>query len=494
MYKFKAKFQLSNEFISSESEEIQKTMQLSEPIIQIITPTNNYHINDVIPITITITNRKGQPIPNLGFTLTINGTSYSCTTNSEGIYTFDYTILTDDDLEVTITTNITSVYDTVTVEETIAIDSREYTNLSIVSSTSSTIFLNSFTLTATLNDANGNLINGAVKFYEGSTLLGTVNTTNGVAQYTVSNASITSHTYHAVFEQTTDYHEATSSNVTVNVTKDTPKLSKLTGDLYSGWVTACQLTNSKGTALSSKTVSIKISTNNSTWSTYNKTTNSSGKASQTITGGAQKIYVQYVFAGDSQYNAVTLTGTFNILSPKSVKKAAGTIVSNPASDSGSYRKWYDTYTDGDDNPIRAGNTCNSAPIAGKNGTHNRPAAIVKSGWGFNIPTGATITKIVCAWKSKQGECGNAYPSIPAGTVTLKVGSLTLTGTGSKGGNGSYVSSSKTWSSPNVSAANVNSSGMKLTLSHAANTNSNPGLFYVIGPTLTVYYNPAQGSV
>ena len=342
--------------------------------------------------------------------------------------------------------------------------------------------------------ANGNLINGAVKFYEGSTLLGTVNTTNGVAQYTVSNASITTHTYHAVFEQTTDYHEATSSNVTVNVTKDTPKLSKLTGDLYSGWVTACQLTNSKGTALSSKTVSIKISTNNSTWSTYNKNTNSSGKASQTITGSAQKIYVQYVFAGDSQYNAVTLTGTFNILSPKSVKKAAGTIVSNPASDSGSYRKWYDTYTDGDDNPIRAGNTCNSAPIAGKNGTHNRPAAIVKSGWGFNIPTGATITKIVCAWKSKQGECGNAYPSIPAGTVTLKVGSLTLTGTGSKGGNGSYVSSSKTWSSPNVSAANVNSSSMKLTLSHAANTNSNPGLFYVIGPTLTVYYNPAQGSV
>ena len=162
MYKFKAKFQLSNEFISSESEEIQKTMQLSEPLIQIITPTNNYHINDVIPITITITNRKGQPIPNLGFTLTINGTSYSCTTNSEGIYTFDYTILTDDDLEVTITTNITSVYDTVTVEETIAIDSREYTNLSIVSSTSSTIFLNSFTLTATLKDANGNLINGEV--------------------------------------------------------------------------------------------------------------------------------------------------------------------------------------------------------------------------------------------------------------------------------------------------------------------------------------------
>ena len=36
--------------------------------------------------------------------------------------------------------------------------------------------------------------------------------------------------------------------------------------------------------------------------------------------------------------------------------------------------------------------------------------------------------------------------------------------------------------------------MKLTLSHAANTNATPGLFYVIGPTLTVYYNPAQGSV
>ena len=57
MYKFKAKFQLSNEFISSESEEIQKTMQLSEPLIQIITPTNNYHINDIIPITIIILNQ-----------------------------------------------------------------------------------------------------------------------------------------------------------------------------------------------------------------------------------------------------------------------------------------------------------------------------------------------------------------------------------------------------------------------------------------------------
>ena len=494
MYKFKAKFQLSNELISSESEEMQKTMQLSDPQIQIITPTNNYHINDVIPITITITNRKGQPIPNLAFALTINNTTYNRTTNSEGIYTFDYTILTDDDLEVTITTNTTSVYNTVTAEETIPIDSREYTNLSLVSSTASTIFLNSFTLTATLKDANGNLINGAVKFYENSTLLATVNTTDGVAQHTISNASITAHTYHAVFEQTTDYHEITSSNVTVNVIKDTPKLSKLTEDVYSGWYIGCQLKNSKGTALTSKAVAIKVSTNNSTWSTFNKTTDSSGKVTLHMTWSPGKVYVQYVFAGDSQYNAVTLTGTFNILSPKSVKKAAGTIVSNPASDSGSYRKWYDTYTDGDDNALRAGNTCNSAVIAGSNGTHNRPAAIVKSGWGFNIPTGATITKIVCAWKSKQGECGNAYPSIPAGTVTLVVGGQTLTGTGSKGGNGSYVSSSKTWSSPNVTAANVNSSSMKLTLSHGANTNTNPGLFYVIGPTLTVYYNPAQGSV
>lgn len=497
MYKFKAVYEETDRFLGAESQVVEKEKSLAIPIIDTLIPTGTYNTGDVIPITITISNKFGIGIDNIGFTLNINNTTYNRTTNNEGIYTFSHTLVGEENLDIEITTIANEIYRSSALSKTIEIDSRVNTNLSISTSTTSTSFKNSFTIKASLADESNNAINGQVEFYQDGSLIKTLSTSNGVASFTHT-STVGSHSYYAVFRGNNSYFDSTSRTVSVTLTKDTPTITALTGDLYQGWVTACVLKDSKGNVLSGKALRISVSRDNSSFSNYDKTTDSSGKAKLTMTWDPTKVYVKYIFNGDSQYNAKTLTKTFTILSPKSVSKYVGTIVSNPAKDSAPYRKWYDTYTNGDDNYLRAGNSCSSAPIGGKNGTYNRPANIEKSSFGFNVPSGAKITKIICAWKSKQGTCSSstAYISIPAGTVKL-TGSgsgTTLSGTGTKGGNGSYTSSKVTWNNPGSTAKGVNSTGMKLVLSHGANTNTNPGIFYVIGPTLTVYYNPAQGSV
>ena len=497
MFKFKAVYEETERFLGAESQVSEIEKSLAVLIIDTLVPTGTYNVGDVIPITIAIINRNGIGIDNLNFTLNINNTNYSRTTDNEGLYTFNHTLVGEDNLDITITTVANDIYQSAVLNKTIEIDSRVNTNISLTTSTTSTSFKNSFTIKATLTDESGNAVNGQIDFYQDGTKIKTLSTSGGVASFSHT-GSVGTHSYYAVFGGDSSHFDSTSKTVNVTLTKDTPTITALTGDIYQDWVTACVLKDSKGNVLSGKTVRISVSRDNSSFSNYDRTTDSSGKAKLTMNCTPTKVYVKYIFSGDSQYNAKTLTTTFTILSPKSVSKYVGTIVSNPASDSAPYRKWYDTYTNGDDNNLRAGNTCSSAPIGGKNGSYNRPANIEKSGFGFNIPTTATITKIVCTWKSKQVTCSSntAYISIPAGTVKL-TGSgsgTTLSGTGTKGGNGSYTSSTVTWSNPGATPKGVNSPSMKLVLSHGANTTTNPGLFYVIGPTLTVYYNPAQGSV
>lgn len=498
MFRFKAVYERSDMFLGSESDFLEREKVLAIPQVDTSIPTGQYQSGSVIPIAITITNKLGEGIGNLDFALKINNTTYNRTTNNQGSYTFNHTLSNEDNLSIEITTVATEIYRSVTVTKTIEIDSRVNTNILLTASATSTTFNNSFTLKASLTDESNNAINGSISFYEDNNLIKTVSTSNGIASFTHSNSNIATHNYYAVFNGDSSHFNCTSRVVSVKVNKDTPTLTMITGDIYQGWVTACLLKDSKGNVMKSKSVTISVSTNNSSFTDYSKTTDSSGKAKLTMNWSPKKVYVKYIFNGDSQYNSKTLSKTFTILSPKSVTKHAGTIVSNPAKDTIPYRKWYDTYTNGDDNALRAGNTCNSNPLGGSSGSYKRPANIEKSNWGFNIPSDAKITKIICTWKSKQGTCSSstAYISIPAGTVKL-TGSgsgKTHTGTGTKGGKGSYTKSTVTWENPGSTAKGINSSSMKLVLSHGANTVGNPGLFYVIGPSLTVYYVPAQGSV
>lgn len=85
------------------------------------------------------------------------------------------------------------------------------------------------TLTSTLNadidnttvDLDGILRGATVKFYLGSTLLGTSNTNSqGVATYNYTPNTTGDYTFHSVFDGADDFDGATSSDVTVSVTEE----------------------------------------------------------------------------------------------------------------------------------------------------------------------------------------------------------------------------------------------------------------------------------
>ena len=101
MFKFKAVYEETERFLGAESQVSEIEKSLAVPIIDTLVPTGTYNVGDVIPITIAIINRNGIGIDNLNFTLNINNTNYSRTTDNEGLYTFNHTLVGEDNLDIT---------------------------------------------------------------------------------------------------------------------------------------------------------------------------------------------------------------------------------------------------------------------------------------------------------------------------------------------------------------------------------------------------------
>ena len=99
MFKFKAVYEETERFLGAESQVSEIEKSLAVPIIDTLVPTGTYNVGDVIPITIAIINRNGIGIDNLNFTLNINNTNYSRTTDNEGLYTFNHTLVGEDNLD-----------------------------------------------------------------------------------------------------------------------------------------------------------------------------------------------------------------------------------------------------------------------------------------------------------------------------------------------------------------------------------------------------------
>lgn len=355
------------------------------------------------------------------------------------------------------------------------------TRISLDVSVSETVFNDSFTITTILKDESNSLIDGeTVKIYDGSTLIEEGTTVDGVFSFEHSTAIIGDHYFRAVFEETAVYGASSSEQKYVEVIKDTPKLTVLTGNIYSGWSIGAKLTDSKSVPLPSKTITLSGSSSGSL------TTNLSGKVTKTFTGSAGSSYtVTYTFAGDDFYNAVSISKKFSILALQTQSKCSEEFTSGP--DTVPYREWSDYYTDCDDNYAQ----CNN--IATASGSHKRPASLSTT-LDFNIPSGATISSCKASWKSAVLKySGSAYPSIGAPTVTITSDGSGLAHTATSGtpGKGSYVSGSLSWTGATVTGLN---NGLNLVVSFPANTAGSTGALRLIGPKVVVTYRPAQPTI
>ena len=357
------------------------------------------------------------------------------------------------------------------------------TSLTSSNSSSNISFVEEFTLSATVSSEDNQTIEGTVSFYDNEVLLDNVSLVDNIANYTYSTNEIKEHNFYAVFNESSEYYSSQSSNLTINIVKDTPVINVITGDIYQSWYTACIITDSLGHPLTGKDINIKVSTDNSTFSSYPQISDSEGKSKIQMNWNPCTVYAQYIFDGDSQYTAVTVNKTFTIKSPLTQSKCTGTMTSG--SNAVPYREWDDVYSNCDDNSCRCTN------IATSSGSYKRPAALTGS-VNFNLPTNATVKDLRADWKSKivKDTSGSGYASIDAPTITISGDGSGSTHTKTDGtpGKGYYVSGAFNYSGANATGLN---DGVNVKVQFPANTSGEIGKIYFIGVKLTATYIPAQ---
>lgn len=493
--KFKAKFRQTVQYLASESTIFETSINLSKPVITLQYPIQQYNPGDTVPLTVVVTDKNNNTLEGIQLTIVAGDTTINGVTDETGELQTDYTFTSNEDVNVTITNTADNFFEAVTTNATVKCGKLSTsTNLTINASNTSISFVEDYSLVATVTSVDESTVTGDVVFYEDNSIIGTATLNNGVASLTYQNTAIGEHTYYAVFNETDNYLGSNSNESSITIVKDTPKISLLTGDLYTGWKTVYFLTDSVGTPLSNKNVVISVSSNNSSFADYSRTTSDEGKAGLNMNWNPCTVYAKYVFDGDSQYNPVSVNSTFKIKDPLSQTKYPGTIVSVPATDSDGKRAWDDKTCTSDSDTL----VCND--ITSSSGSYPAPAKIQKhnGSWGFTIPEDATVTKIVVSWKAKNGTKSSvsACINIPAANFAIyNVGSATLTGTGVVGGKNTYTTSTITLTSLNGATPTQINDKISFTLfTDKKNTTGNTGSFYIMGLKMIVYYIPKQGDV
>lgn len=494
--KFKAKFRQTVQYLASESTIFETSINLSKPVITLQYPIQQYNQGDTVPLTVVVTDKNNNTLEGIQLTLVAGDTTINGVTDETGELQTDYTFTSNEDVNVTITNTADNFFEAVTTNATVKCGKlATNTNLTINASSNSISFVEDYTLVATVTSADESTVTGDIIFYEDNNIIGTVQLSGGSAQLDYNNGSIGEHEYYAVYNETSNYLASKSQTSKLNIIKDTPRLTVLTGDLYQGWYTACILTDSKGNPLGNKNIVISVSPDNSSFtSDYSKVSTNDGKFKLQMNWAPCKVYSKYSFSGDSQYNPVSVNSTFKIKDPLSQTKYPGTIVSVPATDSDGKRAWDDKTCTSDSDTL----VCND--IASSSGSYPKPAKIQKNNgsWGFTIPEDATVTKIVVSWKAKNGTKSSvsACINIPAANFTIyNVGSTTLTGNGVVGGKNTYTTSTITLTSLNGATPTQINNKMSFTLfTDKKNTTGNVGSFYIMGLKMIVYYIPKQGDV
>lgn len=398
------------------------------------------------------------------------------------------------------------------------------TVLTLTSSTSSTSFVNSFTLTATLKDIYDEPVSGTIIFYDGENIIGSVETTTqnniSTATLTTSSTDIKTHQYYAVFEKTDKFKESRSQNISVAINKDTPKLVMLgTKTIYNTWKYGVQLQNSLGNNIKSKDIYIGT--------TKFGTTDKNGKVISTpIADKNGTMTIAYSFKGDTQYNAKTLTVAYTVKQYKSQGFSTYNVTGGQAyATSGTnkkYRPWHQlqtyststkkfNYSYSECGVKNASDSSSGHPerhyIAGYSGTHDTPSPI---NIVFNTSslngTKTHSTKISCKHIQLTGQPAQngGKPSIPGATLSSSIFTKNLSwgkpASYEKKGYDYAISTSK-WTTS--SATNSSSTGItnktvgnstSITCEYKQNTSGETGVLRMGKITLTINYIPKQAAL
>ena len=255
-------------------------------------------VNTNVTLSVTVKDSENDPVPNAKIVL--NDSSEYVTCDSLGAYS---TVVTS--ASATTSSYVFSSYDYTSVESnTVSVtwSSDAVSSVSLSASSNSIYIDGSAVLTATVSMSDSSTPTGkTVSFYNGSALLGTGTTTDGVATYTYTPSSVGTMSMKAVCET------VESSVVSVTVSKKTVALTLSTSSLSVDVGTSFTLSGTlkfNNTGLASQNIEIYDYVEGDLVDTV--TTDSEGNFSKTINASSVGNYTYYAsYEGTSVYDVQT---------------------------------------------------------------------------------------------------------------------------------------------------------------------------------------------
>lgn len=168
-------------------------------------------------------------------------------------------------------------------------------------------------------------------------------------------------------------------------------------------------------------------------------------------------------------------------------KYAGTVTQTTG---GSYRSW-SNLANIKNNTVGSYATSNGR-IKGKSSSPNRPSPVMCTNFGFNLPTGAEVSKVIVEYRHRKEAYDGHVPNIPAPTISL----LGVTGFSSKGSapTTTLTTYTKSFNASKISRSQVNSSSFGVKIDYPANTNSYEGTMSISLVRVTVEYKTPSYTV
>ncbi len=494
-YTFKAKFNGDEQYLESVSNAVDVTPIKGDITLSVSTQ----RIDPNVPFTMTITavNQSGALVEDLDLSYAFRDgdstiTSGNATTNSSGKCNITATIGDLDEVLLDLSVAENAVYNSTSITKTFEVGAMK-TNISI-STVSSALIDENFTVSGYLNDKEGNPIpQETVTVTYGSQTKSVQTNQQGAYTTTISMSSSGSYILSAKYAGSNNYKASTSTTETISILKRNAIIEIINSTLYRGQTFYVRLKESNGNRLANKNVVFTV-----VGKDYTAKTDSNGIAGLQINLVDTSASMTVRFNGDAIYAAASAATTTLTIHPYAVVLRNATSFANYGEAVAPYKNWVEFGSSANGYV----NICGSAssPIAA-GGTYNTPRALKASNFGFNLHSDDVIKRIDVSWD--DGGWGTTDSSSTSSSTSFNNVSNQVQIINHGGGSTGAKSDSKTpgkktytphtvqFDNPGATVQGVNSSDISVILRWGRNNSGNLGRLKCRDISLKVYYTPHQ---
>lgn len=410
-------------------------------------------------------------------------------------------------------------------------EKRRPTRITMTASTTAISWAHSYTLTAKLEDMDGNPVVGTTKLYRmPNDFNGTLDDLfvddtyrfitrdtaiedgEAIVRFSLQYQDIDTYKYYVRFLGTSKYQPSnTTQPITVEVQKDQAELHIVgTNNIYNTWRVGARLVGSRGNRIGSEPIYFTV--DNAASSTEVQT-NPYGGALLTIDGKTtnQTHKVKMVFKGNDKYKPVTIENNYKVLSSKSVslkvQRASQTINDDITSctnctnrNNNTLQKWE---SKGSGEWQCGRQDCYCRMIGSNTGKWKQPSPLTFTFDDTEIIGNITSMRFTFSDAYNKGWTNGGYPSFNNTTIGFTYGNknnpVTTTLQDGKPGKISYNTHTITlegaygeriWHNPDIDPE-FPTTHLKVNVNYSANTSNETGILNIKDIIFIVAYIPQQ---